>query len=224
MPQSLVGLRVVHAVGDAQECIMRLSVIPLLLQHRMEGGAHGLYPEAVEGGPVACLTPVAIGQTQGVAKGVELVLSFEHARAHLCPVGGPVRTHGCGRKVVGIGIGIQENGAELAPQQASDEPCEAVVLPGQAQVGPHLGRTVSQPQGGYVAGDDEGVGRVGPFHGCVERTRKALFEHGPELGVADARSCLGYAGLYGGGDELAVGRCRTLRTSAERKAEERDAE
>ena len=113
----------------------------------------------------------------------------------------------------GVGVGIDEDAAALAADDAFDERRELFVLARERQIGPDLRGGVAQPHGVDVAGNDEGVGLA--FEGAgkdggVERVGEAVAEHQAQLGIGDVRANAGDGGLDGGAGEAALGGRGTL--------------
>ena len=122
-----------HRVGlptrDPLELVGSPAFLPLLLPEGRQDQTPWLPPFAVEGGGVPRGLPVGVGQSDGVAEGVDLPLSLVELRLHVRQVVRP-RTF-TGLFVEGVGVGVDENAPGLP---VDDTPDELLQLPGRSGV------------------------------------------------------------------------------------------
>ena len=211
-PMGLTGLPMpltrvsVGLAGLALEAVGAGALLALLGSHGGEDRLHGLFPGGVEGFGVAGGFPVAVGEADGVADGVEFVFALAYA---LLEVGfvfeAPLEGWGVEVGHEGVGVGVDEEAADLAADDAFEEAAEGLVVGGHGEIGPDLGGGVAEPHGGDVAGEDGGVGVAfegAGLDGGVEGVGEAVGEEGGEGGVWDEGGSFGDVGVYGGAAEL----------------------
>ena len=182
---SAVAHGVVLCRRGALEAVGPVAVLALLLAEGLQDGLHGVEPQlTLEDAVVARHQPVLVGQPQGVAERVNLILALVQEGLHVGVVGGPLAAR---RAVVeGVGVGVEDDALQLSQDGAAHHAAHFLVVLGKLHVGPHLCAAVAQPHGVYVAGVDEGVviavvgGAV--VHGGVEGVGEAVAEHPGQVG------------------------------------------
>ena len=179
---------------------------------RAEGGddePHGTRPGLVEGAGVVGRLPIAVRETDGVAERVDLPFALGDALLELGFIAATPderRLREIGHE--GVGVGIDEDAAGLAVDDASEQVAQAWVGGGEREVGPDLGGGVAQPHGLDVAGEHGGVGPAvegAGLDGGVEGVGVAVDEELAELRVGDPSGALGEELLDGFRAEAAVG-------------------
>ncbi len=201
-----------HDRASADEPVRGRAVLSLFRAEDVQHRPHRPVPIPVEDGNVAGLFGVAIGQTDGVAQGVDLPLPLVDAWHHFGAVFVPHRH--AGRVLVeGVRPRIEQNAFRLPPHQPLDEPAQAVVFFHQGEIGPYLRGGIAQPHRVDVARDDERIGLPIDYleiDGRIQRVRKTVLEHPRELLIADGRLHLGDRALDGRAREVTLRQWRTL--------------
>ena len=196
------------AVGHACEMVSLACGLALLLVEGGEDVADGVEPVVGKHGVVARDLPIVVGQTDGIAVGVDLILALEHLGPHLGAILLPPRAGG--PIVVGVGVAVDVDALHLSEDDAAQHAAQALVLVGERHIGVDLRARVAQPHGGNVAGIDEGVvvaiGQLSVMDGALEGVGEAVGEHPCELGVvAQHLLHLAYLLLHGRRGEEAGG-------------------
>jgi len=203
------GNRVAGAEGLALEGVGALVRFALLGAEGADDGPGGFLEGGIEGLGVAGGLPEAVGEAKRVAERIDLPLALADAGMHVgLVVDRPTEGGGGGVAHEGVGVGVEDDHAGLAADEAFEQFAEFGVFFGERQIGPHLGGGVAEPHRIDVAGDDVGVGLafVGAGEdGGVESVGKAVFEDGGECGVGDAVLEARNESLNGGAGEVAVG-------------------
>ena len=130
-----------------------------------------------------------------------------HARLHIGQIALPFAHLGA-VLVKGVGIGIKENVAGLARDDAGNQLLQGGILLHQRQVGINLGRAVALPHRVDVAGDDVGVGLAVhrlKIDGGIQRIGETIPEHPCQFPVADGRLNLLNRSFHGHTLEFALG-------------------
>ena len=191
MAVTCIAAGVVECLGVTAEVVVRLITIPVLLvAEHVKCGTNYFEPCLVEYRAVACLLPICISKAQGIAQGVNLVLTLVQHLVHLRLVGLPLAI--LRLDVEGVGIRVDQYAGKLTTDDATDEMTQGLVLIHIAEIGPDLCCAVTQPHGLDVASNDECI-VVAAFVAIpdsrVECVWEAVDEHPIELGI-DGRQLL----------------------------------
>ncbi|RZK16817.1 MAG: metal-independent alpha-mannosidase, partial [Hymenobacter sp.] len=113
--------------------------------------------------------------------------------------------------VEGVGVGVLQDAARLAADNARHELAQGRVLGHELQIRPYLGRAVAQPHGVEVAGNDVGIGPAlahAEGGGSVEGVGKAIAKQPAQLGVLHRSAKFRDGGLHGPAAKAALARRR----------------
>ena len=122
----------------ALEAIGSVSVLTLLLAEGLQHGLDGIDPQVgLEDGVVARHEPVLISQADGIAKGVDLILTLMQEGLHVGEVRSPLAA--CRPHVEGVAIGVEYDALQLSQDGATHHVAHLLVVLGKLYVGPHLG-------------------------------------------------------------------------------------
>ena len=155
-----------------------MPVFALLFTESLQNLADGFLPQVAKNAVVASYLPVIVGQAQGIAQRVDLVLALMQVGIHRGVVAGPFAA--CRSHVKGVGIGVDADTLQLAQDGASYHFSDFLVFFGKLYVRPYLGTRIAQPHGVNVACIYKGIVvalSIRVVYGGVERVRKTVLEH-----------------------------------------------
>ena len=115
----------------------------------LENILYRLHPVVAKDRIVACHLPVLVSQTDGITEGVDLVLTLEHLRLHLCIILLPAGS--CRSIVIGIGITVDVDTLQLTQDNTTKHFSQFLVFVGKGYVRPHLCTGVAKPHGRNIA-------------------------------------------------------------------------
>ena len=127
MSIAIVATGVVECRCLSGEAVGGAWAVPVLLfAEGVYNQSYGLQPFVIEDAFIARLLPIGVGQTQGIAERVNLILSLVKFLLHLGVVGLPFAA--CGPYVEGVGIGVDEDAGYLPADDTADEAAQRLVL------------------------------------------------------------------------------------------------
>ena len=185
-------------VRRAQEGVIARTLLHLLFAQRLHNVAHRRGPLPIEDRRVTRGLPVVVRKAQRITMGVDLPLALEDHRVGLRKIRLVVRPRR--RDVESVGIGVDVDQLQLAPDHPRDHLLQRRVLLTQLHVGPHLRPRVAEPHGRNVARVDVGIGIarlvLAVVHRGVERVGEAVGEHPPQAFVGQKTAHAGDLPLY----------------------------
>ena len=176
---TVAALGVELALGTALEGIRAETIKALLLLEGFERQLNGGKPRSAEHARISRFLPIGVGQSDGIAVGIDFPFSFVHLGTHIRLVGHPLPAR---RPVVeGVGIGVERDEFELLVDDTGNQQAQRLVFSAQADIGPHLGTGIAQPHRMDITRIDKGLGRaVAVFpemHRGIQGVGEAIAEH-----------------------------------------------
>ena len=183
-----------RAVGAA-EIVRGLAVI-LLDSEKVEDAQGALFVLVVELARAAGLFPEKVRELHRVAERIDLILALPDPRGleigivGLAAGGLPERFHSVFRPahavrflIERVCVGVDINALELAVHEALNAIGNLCVVLCDGQIVANLRGGITQPHGGDIAGDDEGIFFADGFDGGIHGVGVAIFEELRELRV-----------------------------------------